>query len=156
MKTWAGKLMAGKSGISVTVLLLCLGWLYLVGTAHSNPFAVVAITNENFGAGAIVDSFDSSDPKHSDWQTSQFYQGHNYGVYPSTDSMSPSGDTAGPWLNIFRKKSKIALFRFREPELLAPFCYKRRCDERIYKIIGMQATYYSYTSHESHRSYPVL
>ena len=37
------------------------------------------------GNGIMVDSFDSRDPLHSDWQTNFTYQGSNYGYYPFLD-----------------------------------------------------------------------
>ena len=54
---------------------------------------LVSITNTSFsGNGVTIDSFDSNDPLHSDWQTSLFYHGHNYGTYPA-NPMAASGDT---------------------------------------------------------------
>ncbi len=46
---------------------------------------LLAVSNINFnGKPIFVDSFDSSDPTHSVWQTNWFFNGQNYGTYTNT------------------------------------------------------------------------
>jgi hypothetical protein len=53
---------------------------------------LVSVTNTTFnGNGVTIDSFDSSDPHHSDWQLVWTYHGQNYGTYPASP-MAASGD----------------------------------------------------------------
>lgn len=62
----------------------CLALLAL--PAHSQTaggFFVQYIFNFN-GNQVTIDSFDSSDPAHSAWQTQWFYNGSNYGTYTNT------------------------------------------------------------------------
>ena len=48
--------------------------------------SLVALSTINLkGNNILVDSFDSRDPFHSDWQTNITYQGSNYGYYPTLD-----------------------------------------------------------------------
>lgn len=48
--------------------------------------SLVALSTINLkGNNVMVDSFDSRDPLHSDWQTNCTYQGSNYGFYPFLD-----------------------------------------------------------------------
>jgi hypothetical protein len=56
---------------------------------------LVSLTNTVFnGNGVTIDSFDSADPYHSDWQTNITYKGSNfYGTYP-TNPMTPSSISA--------------------------------------------------------------
>lgn len=52
---------------------------------------LAAITTVDFsGNNILADSFDSSDPYHSNWQTNWTYRGNYYGYYPSNAfSLSP-------------------------------------------------------------------
>jgi hypothetical protein len=50
------------------------------------PGSLVALSTINLkGNNIMVDSFNSRDPLHSDWQTNFTYQGSNYGYYPYLD-----------------------------------------------------------------------
>jgi hypothetical protein len=85
--TWNGSSATFNSGAPVRKILV-------QTQPNSLPNGdLVSITNTTFnGNGVSVDSFDSSDPHHSDWQTTLFYNGHNYGIYPA-NPMGASGDT---------------------------------------------------------------
>jgi hypothetical protein len=57
---------------------------------------LVSVTNTTFnGNGVTIDSFDSGDPVHSDWQTIWTYHGQNYGFYPA-NPMATVVDTNNP------------------------------------------------------------
>jgi hypothetical protein len=58
--------------------------------------SLVAIIYINFsGNNVLIDSFNSLDPLHSNWQTNWVFMGTNYGVYPYTNAMAvnPDGTT---------------------------------------------------------------
>jgi hypothetical protein len=67
-------------------LLGCLALFTLLLPAHSQPLGpLTAFYVLNFnGNRVVVDSFDSSDPAHSVWQTNWFYNGSHYGTYTNT------------------------------------------------------------------------
>lgn len=66
-------------------------------SVHLGPLTAVS-TIDFKGNNVTIDSFDSGDPHHSDWQTNWTYRGMNYGTYP-TSPMAASGDlnTAEPY-----------------------------------------------------------
>jgi len=68
---------------------------------------LVSITNTTFnGNGVTIDSFDSSDPAHSDWQTVLTYHGQYYGTYPA-NPMQVVTDTNNPSENHKRKDNAM-------------------------------------------------
>lgn len=59
------------------------------------PGSLVAESTINLqGNNIMVDSFDSSDPLHSDWQTTFTYHGTNFGFYPLLDAATKRLATA--------------------------------------------------------------
>jgi hypothetical protein len=69
------------------------------------PGNLVSVTNTTFnGNGVTIDSFDSADPLHSNWQTTMTYHGTNfYGIYPYSNPM----DDVSFWdpKNPYRRKA---------------------------------------------------
>jgi len=67
-------------------LFLLYGSLMVIPSAKGQPFGgFIAIAGVDFkGNTIVVDSFDSSDPAKSFWQTNLFYRDRNYGTYTNT------------------------------------------------------------------------
>lgn len=67
--------MGGRLINNAVFLILCgLAWLLQIQLAHSMPLGpLVAVSEIRLGHGGIVDSFDSSDPTHSNWHTNWGY-----------------------------------------------------------------------------------
>jgi hypothetical protein len=79
--------------------LFALPWTARAALISIGP--LTAITNITFnGQNVSIDSFDSSDTNHSNWQTTTTYRGTNYyGIYPYTNAMSDVSayDSAEPY-----------------------------------------------------------
>jgi Immunoglobulin domain len=76
-----------KAGIQsfVGLCLVCCSLLFPAFSGWSRPFGgFLCVSNFNFnGNNTLVDSFDSSDPTKSVWQTNRSYNGQYYGTYTS-------------------------------------------------------------------------
>ena len=61
-------------------------------SVRSQPFGgIIAQQGINFGNSSVTcDSFDSSNPAHSIWQTNLFFRGMNYGIWSNTLNYSDS------------------------------------------------------------------
>ncbi|HEV2453825.1 MAG TPA: immunoglobulin domain-containing protein [Verrucomicrobiae bacterium] len=77
-----------KAGIRsfAGLCLVCCSLLFPAFSGWSRPFGgFLCVSNFNFnGNNTLVDSFNSSDPTQSVWQTNRSYNGHYYGTYTST------------------------------------------------------------------------
>jgi hypothetical protein len=81
-------------------------------TARSDPIslgALVSMTNTTFNGNNItIDSYDSRDPLHSDWQTNYTYRGASFGAYPLYDGMAGVMDTNNP-AEIYKRKDNAVV-----------------------------------------------
>lgn len=77
-----------KTGIQsfAGLCLVCCGLIFTGLSANGRPFGGFhCISNFNFnGNNTTIDSFNSSDPTHSVWQTNWSYNGQHYGTYTNT------------------------------------------------------------------------
>lgn len=84
----AGRQTNTKTGIQYLAELLsfCCCLAFPVFQARSESLGgLLALSNINFTSNqVVVDSFDSSDPTKSLWQTNLFYNGSNYGTYTNS------------------------------------------------------------------------
>ncbi len=84
----AGQFTKTKPGIQFFASLCLVGCCFVFSglSASGQPFGgLLTVSNINFhGAPLVIDSFDSSDPTKSAWQTNWVYNGQNYGTYTNT------------------------------------------------------------------------
>lgn len=89
MQIWrAGKCTGTQTGTQLLtgLCLIFFGLVFTTVSVKGRPFGgFLAVTDFNFnGNNALIDSFDSSDPTHSAWQSNWFFNGQNYGTYTSS------------------------------------------------------------------------
>jgi|GEM_PF-1006399 hypothetical protein len=84
--TWNGDSATFQAGNTTRKILVTTG-----GYSQGSD-GIIAYAGMNFnGNNVTMDSFDSADPNHSEWQTTMLYHGQPYGLY--SDSLSYSSNS---------------------------------------------------------------
>src|SRR5215469_12817789 len=86
----------GPNNFSCQRWIICVCLVLSAMTARCQPFGGIIVngTIDLKGNNVTFDSFNSSDPRHSVWQTSQTFHGTNYGLYSDALSYASSGFTS--------------------------------------------------------------